>query len=157
MRKLPAEVELFGFGQSQLASAQPGHEQQPDAKLGLPATRVVEPQFLKELGQLGQVQVGVVSHRGLRLAHHVQVGGRLTSSPSTMIWARKNGSSRWISVALAGKKKGAEAPCFNDLQTPIEVCRSKYGAGKESRTLDLNLGKVALYQLSYSRMMPCEA
>jgi hypothetical protein len=26
------------------------------------------------------------------------------------------------------------------------------GAGKESRTPDLNLGKVALYQLSYSRM-----
>ena len=25
------------------------------------------------------------------------------------------------------------------------------GAGEESRTLDLNLGKVALYQLSYSR------
>jgi hypothetical protein len=28
----------------------------------------------------------------------------------------------------------------------------EYGAGEESRTLDLNLGKVALYQLSYSRM-----
>jgi hypothetical protein len=28
---------------------------------------------------------------------------------------------------------------------------SEYGAGKESRTLDLNLGKVALYQLSYAR------
>ena len=28
----------------------------------------------------------------------------------------------------------------------------KSGAGKESRTLDLNLGKVALYQLSYSRV-----
>ena len=26
------------------------------------------------------------------------------------------------------------------------------GAGEESRTLDLNLGKVALYQLSYSRV-----
>jgi hypothetical protein len=26
------------------------------------------------------------------------------------------------------------------------------GAGKGSRTLDLNLGKVALYQLSYSRL-----
>ena len=26
------------------------------------------------------------------------------------------------------------------------------GAGEEARTLDLNLGKVALYQLSYSRM-----
>ncbi len=29
---------------------------------------------------------------------------------------------------------------------------TKNGAGKESRTLDLNLGKVALYQLSYSRI-----
>jgi hypothetical protein len=28
----------------------------------------------------------------------------------------------------------------------------EFGAGKESRTLDLNLGKVALYQLSYSRV-----
>ena len=27
----------------------------------------------------------------------------------------------------------------------------RFGAGEESRTLDLNLGKVALYQLSYSR------
>jgi hypothetical protein len=27
----------------------------------------------------------------------------------------------------------------------------KSGAGNESRTRDLNLGKVALYQLSYSR------
>ena len=28
----------------------------------------------------------------------------------------------------------------------------KHGAGDESRTRDLNLGKVALYQLSYSRI-----
>jgi hypothetical protein len=28
----------------------------------------------------------------------------------------------------------------------------KVGAGKEARTPDLNLGKVALYQLSYSRI-----
>ena len=33
----------------------------------------------------------------------------------------------------------------------------KYGAGKESRTLDLNLGKVALYQLSYSRVSTAAA
>ena len=33
------------------------------------------------------------------------------------------------------------------------------GAGEESRTLDLNLGKVALYQLSYSRILrtDCQA
>ena len=30
------------------------------------------------------------------------------------------------------------------------------GAGKESRTPDLNLGKVALYQLSYSRIDEAE-
>ena len=29
------------------------------------------------------------------------------------------------------------------------------GAGEESRTLDLNLGKVTLYQLSYSRETSC--
>jgi hypothetical protein len=29
-----------------------------------------------------------------------------------------------------------------------------FGAGNEIRTRDLNLGKVALYQLSYSRMFP---
>ena len=28
------------------------------------------------------------------------------------------------------------------------------GAGNEARTRDLNLGKVALYQLSYSRGVP---
>ncbi len=28
-----------------------------------------------------------------------------------------------------------------------------YGAGDEARTRDLNLGKVALYQLSYSRIV----
>ena len=40
------------------------------------------------------------------------------------------------------------------------VATTETGAGEESRTLDLNLGKVALYQLSYSRMecyclLPC--
>jgi hypothetical protein len=34
----------------------------------------------------------------------------------------------------------------------LERCKSEFGAGDESRTRDLNLGKVALYQLSYSRM-----
>ena len=37
------------------------------------------------------------------------------------------------------KKEAVKLPC------------SETGAGEESRTLDLNLGKVALYQLSYCR------
>ena len=32
------------------------------------------------------------------------------------------------------------------------VLLSMFGAGNEARTRDLNLGKVALYQLSYSRI-----
>lgn len=32
------------------------------------------------------------------------------------------------------------------------VSQSRFGAGEEIRTLDINLGKVALYQLSYSRV-----
>ena len=31
----------------------------------------------------------------------------------------------WIPAALAGMKKGAEAPFFNNLQTPVEVCNHK--------------------------------
>src|SRR5450830_1937647 len=39
--------------------------------------------------------------------------------------------------------------------TPITILlRAFTGAGEEARTLDLNLGKVALYQLSYSRSGP---
>ena len=38
-------------------------------------------------------------------------------------------------------------------RTPVEICGSDVGAGDESRTRDLNLGKVALYQLSYSRVL----
>ena len=34
---------------------------------------------------------------------------------------------------------------------PVEVASSKFGAGKGTRTLDPDLGKVVLYQLSYSR------
>jgi hypothetical protein len=33
----------------------------------------------------------------------------------------------------------------------IALATGKLGAGNEARTRDLNLGKVALYQLSYSR------
>ena len=47
-------------------------------------------------------------------------------------------------VAGAITKKGSdELPFF------------KIGAGNETRTRDLNLGKVALYQLSYSRIISC--
>jgi hypothetical protein len=39
-------------------------------------------------------------------------------------------------------------------QVPHRAC--SVGAGNESRTRDLNLGKVALYQLSYSRIAPLD-
>ena len=45
--------------------------------------------------------------------------------------------------ARARKQKGRQQRELGGLR--------KTGAGNESRTRDLNLGKVALYQLSYSR------
>src|SRR5262245_10304731 len=44
------------------------------------------------------------------------------------------------------KTKGKAEPVTSGIRLP-----RRSGAGKESRTPDLNLGKVALYQLSYSR------
>ncbi len=48
-------------------------------------------------------------------------------------------------------KKGAAAP-FRLLAESQGFDRLMFGAGNEARTRDLNLGKVALYQLSYSRI-----
>ncbi len=52
---------------------------------------------------------------------------------------------------MARTKKDAEASDFNDLQTSMELCKFIIGAGNETRTRDPDLGKVVLYQLSYSR------
>ena len=54
---------------------------------------------------------------------------------------------------LTETKKDAEASIFDDLQTSIETCKSIFGAGNETRTRDPDLGKVVLYQLSYSRLV----
>ena len=54
---------------------------------------------------------------------------------------------------FTGTKKGPCGPFFNDLQTSVDVYRSKFGAGNETRTRDPDLGKVVLYQLSYSRLV----
>ena len=50
--------------------------------------------------------------------------------------------SQVIQIAITPMKKDSILKC----------CPFNFGAGEESRTLDLNLGKVALYQLSYSRI-----
>ncbi len=54
-------------------------------------------------------------------------------------------------MELTETKKDAEASIFKVLQNSIELCRPIFGAGNETRTRDPDLGKVVLYQLSYSR------
>ncbi len=54
--------------------------------------------------------------------------------------------------ACGETKKGPFGP-FRDLQNPVEFCRSISGAGNETQTRDPDLGKVVLYQLSYSRFV----
>ena len=62
-------------------------------------------------------------------------GRCMTTLPPRQEWARPPNS-------LPSRKRNGRALCGLSRKT---------GAGKESRTPDLNLGKVALYQLSYSR------
>ncbi len=58
-------------------------------------------------------------------------------------WARRICNPLHNRFAIA-PKKGVETSFFKKIH-------QKSGAGNEARTRDLNLGKVALYQLSYSR------
>ena len=62
---------------------------------------------------------------------------------------------------LAGKPRNAGSACQKRLckhnsakstkKAPVKGLFSLFRAGKGFRTLDIDLGKVALYQLSYSR------
>ena len=79
----------------------------------------------------------------------------------TTRWRRGPESNRTNRICNPGHNRFATAPSFDAsiyLQHPGNkkgkrlASLSECGAGKESRTLDLNLGKVALYQLSYSRV-----
>ena len=57
-----------------------------------------------------------------------------------------------ISPAAPGAtSRPASGKSYNKKGKPSASLLESSGAGEESRTLDLNLGKVALYQLSYSR------
>ncbi len=64
---------------------------------------------------------------------------------------RKAGAGVLRKRRIAETKKGAAAP-FSGFHLPRKRQVTQSGAGNETRTRDLNLGKVALYQLSYSRL-----
>src|SRR5690606_15005843 len=57
-------------------------------------------------------------------------------------------------AAVAGKTGSYKSRSWRQQKTrrPAPAGFSGSGAGNETRTRDLNLGKVALYQLSYSRV-----
>jgi hypothetical protein len=71
------------------------------------------------------------------------------------VW-RRGPESNWANrICNPGHNRFATAPVVSFYRQKREAWASLFteiGAGKESRTLDLNLGKVALYQLSYSRV-----
>ena len=75
--------------------------------------------------------------RNAHLRHSVTRAARTRNAPAL---SDDGNASTTSSQSPSPRKKGSRSfPCIS-------------GAGKESRTLDLNLGKVALYQLSYSRI-----
>ena len=90
----------------------------------------------------------------------------LASLRGFFVWRRDPESNRTDRICNPGHNRFAIAPLFESTDEPSRItrildkkkgstglpCSFEFGAGEESRTLDLNLGKVALYQLSYSRM-----
>ncbi len=59
------------------------------------------------------------------------------------------GGFRWNSP----ERKKTPKRLFRGSQCPMDICGSNFGAGNETRTRDPDLGKVVLYQLSYSRVL----
>ncbi len=70
------------------------------------------------------------------------VHNRFATAPHRENRPRKNHRGTCPEKTAGNEKGEMNIPLFG-----------KSGAGEESRTLDLNLGKVALYQLSYSRIV----
>ena len=73
--------------------------------------------------------------------------------------------ANWRRGSESNRRRRLCRPLHNHFATPPRLAAagfealkgssrfpSEFGAAEESRTLDLNLGKVALYQLSYSRI-----
>jgi hypothetical protein len=77
-----------------------------------------------------------------------------------LFWRRDPESNRTNRICNPGHNRFAIAPSGPVPKTPLSNSDKKgkqsfpfeFGAGNEIRTRDLNLGKVALYQLSYSRI-----
>ena len=75
----------------------------------------------------------------------------------SFVW-RRDPESNWANrICNPGHNRFAIAP-YRQKKPIVEKIMgkqksfpNKFGAGKEARTLDLYLGKVSLYQLSYSR------
>ena len=78
-------------------------------------------------------------------------GGELAFPPCRKSFAGTAGCRAGRRCSNAETEKGAEAPFFG-FPLASRTWVKQFGAGNETRTRDLNLGKVALYQLSYSRL-----
>jgi len=70
-----------------------------------------------------------------------------------MYWRRGQESNLSKRICNPLHNRFATAPCA--LRSVLVRQIQNSGAGNETRTRDLNLGKVALYQLSYSRVLRC--
>jgi hypothetical protein len=74
-----------------------------------------------------------------------------TALAGLFVWRREAESNRSGRICNPLHNRFAIAPSSSE-KGKLEASLFGSGAGEESRTLDLNLGKVALYQLSYSRI-----
>ena len=94
---------------------------------------------------------GAKSRRRRGLAQQVSAG-RHERNPPPQPESRASERMRWRRGPESNRPTRICNPVHNRFATAPREWVHRSGAGEESRTLDLNLGKVALYQLSYSRV-----
>ncbi len=133
----------------------------------------------RRLGDANGPAIRAVAGRRRRLVMWVRHGRRRRRALSGTECSRRAkscGDCEWRRGSESNRRRRLCRPLHDHSATPPRVGRPRceprpgqtkreswlgrdrlslreYGAGKESRTPDLNLGKVALYQLSYSRVV----
>jgi hypothetical protein len=121
--------------------------------MGVIGVRCVSNDYPHRIRSAVPITCRVICEPGYR--HDVEIGGWT----SILFMYQKVVGCRRNSTELSGQSQGMPGELkpleINSLWNSMDLHGTQQnkiiGAGNETRTRDLNLGKVALYQLSYSR------
>ena len=106
-----------------------------------------------EVGRGGWAEGEIcILSRGSHVRGNDGLENKKPACAGSLVWRRGPESNRRKRLCRPLHNHFATPPRGEEFTLRFSVNPAILGAGEESRTLDLNLGKVALYQLSYSRI-----